>query len=74
VESGGELIAYSTQCPHLLGPLGESEVRDGIVECPWHGYRYDIRTRRCVSGANISLAPAPKVMVSAESEVVIEFH
>ena len=74
VESGGDLIAYSTLCPHLLGPLGESAVRDGIVECPWHGYRYDIRTRRCVGGANISLAPAPKVIVSAESEVVLEFR
>jgi nitrite reductase/ring-hydroxylating ferredoxin subunit len=73
VESGGNLIAYSTLCPHLLGPLGASEVRDGIVECPWHGYRYDIRTHRCVSGANISLAPAPKVIVSAESKVVLEF-
>ena len=71
VESGGDLIAYSTVCPHLLGPLGESEVRDGIIECPWHGYRYDIRTRRCVSGADISLAPAPKVTIS-QSEVVLE--
>jgi nitrite reductase/ring-hydroxylating ferredoxin subunit len=74
VESGGDLIAYSTICPHLLGPLGESEVREGIVECPWHGYRYDIRTRRCVSGGNCSLAPAPKVIVGAESEVVLEFR
>ena len=74
VENGGDLVAYSTLCPHLLGPLGESEVRDGIVECPWHGYRYDIRTRRCVSGANISLAPAPKVIVSADSEVTLEFR
>jgi nitrite reductase/ring-hydroxylating ferredoxin subunit len=74
VESGGDLIAYSILCPHLLGPLGESEIREGIVECPWHGYRYDIRTRRCVSGGNCSLAPAPKVIVSAESEVVLEFR
>ena len=74
VESGGDLIAYSTLCPHLLGPLGASEVRDGIIECPWHGYRYDIRTHRCVSGANISLAPAPKVIVSAQLEVVLKFR
>ncbi len=74
VESGGELIAYAAVCPHLLGPLGESEVRDGIVECPWHGYRYDIRTRRCVSGANCSLAPAPQVRVGADARVVLEFQ
>ena len=73
VETGGELIAYSTVCPHLLGPLGESEVRDGIVECPWHGYRYEIRTGRCVSGANCALAPAPQVRVRQDSRVVLLF-
>jgi len=74
VESGGELIAYSTLCPHLLGPLEESEVRGGMVECPWHGYRYDVRTRRCVSGANCSLAPAPQVRICADSLVMLEFR
>ena len=74
VESRGELVAYSTVCPHLLGPLGESKVRDGIVQCPWHGYIYDIRTRKCVSGANLSLATAPRVRVDADSRVVLEFR
>jgi hypothetical protein len=32
IESDGELIAYWTLCPHLLGPLAESSVRDGIIE------------------------------------------
>ncbi len=74
VEDAGDLIAYSILCPHRLGPLGESEVRDGIVECPWHGLRYDIRTRRCVSGANIILAPAPQVIVGADSKVILELR
>jgi nitrite reductase/ring-hydroxylating ferredoxin subunit len=74
VESRGELIAYSTLCPHLLGPLDGSEVRDGIVECPWHGYRYDIRTRRCVSGANCALAAAPQVIIGGDSRVMLKFR
>jgi nitrite reductase/ring-hydroxylating ferredoxin subunit len=74
VESGGELVAYSTVCPHWLGPLGESKVSDGIIECPWHGYRYDIHTRKCVSGASCSLAIAPRVRISADSCVVLEFR
>src|ERR1700719_1433056 len=73
VESGGDLIAYSTVCPHRLGPLGESEVRAGIVECPWHGYRYDIRTRQCVTGANCELVTAPRVTIGADSRVIVEF-
>ena len=74
VESAGEFVAYSTLCPHLLGPLAESQVREGIVECPWHGYRYDIRTRKCVTGANLSLAIAPRVRVGAQSRVALEFR
>jgi nitrite reductase/ring-hydroxylating ferredoxin subunit len=74
VESGGDLIAYSTVCPHRLGPLGDAEVRAGIVECPWHGYRYDIRTRQCVSGAICELAPAPKVTVGTNSRVTVGFR
>ncbi|MBV8356728.1 MAG: Rieske (2Fe-2S) protein [Deltaproteobacteria bacterium] len=74
VESRGELVAYSTVCPHLLGPLGESKVSDGIIECPWHGYRYDIHTRKCASGANCGLAIAPRVRISADSCVVLEFR
>jgi nitrite reductase/ring-hydroxylating ferredoxin subunit len=73
VESGGQLVAYSTVCPHRLGPLGESKVRDGIVECPWHGYRYDIRTRQCVSSANLSLAIPPRVRIDQDSRVILEF-
>jgi len=74
VESRGDLVAYSTVCPHLLGPLGESKVNDGIVECPWHGYAYDIRTRECVSGANLRLAIPPRVRIDMDSLVVLEFR
>lgn len=43
-EVGGELLAFSTVCPHLLGPLGDAPVVDGQVRCPWHGYCFDVRT------------------------------
>jgi len=72
IEASGELIAYEATCPHLLGPLGEGEVRNGIVECPWHGYRFDLRTLECVSGANCRLSPSPVLSIdSVTSEVVV---
>jgi hypothetical protein len=37
-------------CPHLALPLDAEPDGDGIVTCPWHGYRFDVRTGRCVSG------------------------
>ena len=41
VRKGGALCAISNVCPHQNGPLGEGIVRDGYLECPWHGYQFD---------------------------------
>jgi nitrite reductase/ring-hydroxylating ferredoxin subunit/DMSO/TMAO reductase YedYZ heme-binding membrane subunit len=41
VRKGGALYAISNVCPHQNGPLGEGMVRDGYLECPWHGYQFD---------------------------------
>ena len=67
---GGEYIAYSAICPHMLGPLDEAPVSRGIVECPWHGYQFDIRTGDCVSGQSCRLKAAPRIEVDPESRQV----
>jgi len=41
--------AYSGVCPHLLGPLCEGKIRGEEIICPWHGYRYDLVTGRCLT-------------------------
>ena len=40
----GEVKAYDGLCPHLQGPLGEGYIEDGCVECPFHAWRFDLRT------------------------------
>lgn len=37
-------------CPHLGLPLDAEPDATGVVTCPWHGYRFDVRSGRCVSG------------------------
>jgi nitrite reductase/ring-hydroxylating ferredoxin subunit len=44
VRKDGALHAMSNVCPHQNGPLGEGVVRDGYLECPWHGYQFDPKT------------------------------
>ena len=29
------------RCPHQGGPLGEGQIEEGYLLCPWHGYEYD---------------------------------
>ena len=59
----GTLIAHGTICPHWLGPLDEAMPENGILRCPWHGYRFDMRTGESVDGRGYRLAAAPRVAV-----------
>jgi phenylpropionate dioxygenase-like ring-hydroxylating dioxygenase large terminal subunit len=35
------LAALADRCPHRLVALSEGTVRDGTLECPYHGWRFD---------------------------------
>ncbi len=42
---GDEVFAIDAVCPHRRGPLDSGDLdEEGIVTCPWHGWRFDIRT------------------------------
>ena len=66
VELDGEILAHPTLCPHLGGPLDEAPLEDGCITCPWHGYRYDLRSGRCVTGQPLALEPRARVVVDRE--------
>ncbi len=75
VEIDGELFAHATQCPHRLGPLADAPVVAGCVSCPWHGYRFDVRTGRSCDDRKLQLAPAPRVRIDPVSgEVELRFE
>lgn len=50
IEIDGRCHRFSTVCPHLGASLDNADVENGVVTCPWHGYRFDVRSGRCVSG------------------------
>jgi nitrite reductase/ring-hydroxylating ferredoxin subunit len=37
----GTFYALDNTCTHRGGPLGEGELEESIVTCPWHGWQYD---------------------------------
>jgi 3-phenylpropionate/trans-cinnamate dioxygenase ferredoxin subunit len=45
-EVEGEIYALDGICTHEELPLDGGEVEDGVLECPWHGARYDVCTGR----------------------------
>ena len=64
-----ELVVFPAVCPHKLGPLHAGALRGGVVTCPWHGYRYDVRSGACVSGQSCRLNNA--VVLSEEDGVYV---
>jgi len=41
---GDEVFALSNLCRHAFGPLADGFMDGYEVMCPWHGWRYDVRT------------------------------
>lgn len=46
----GTFYALDDVCIHRGGPLGEGYVEGHKLECPWHGWQFDVKTG--ITGAN----------------------
>lgn len=51
-KEGFDLFAISAVCPHLGGPLEEGEIKEGCVTCPWHKWRFDLKSGHCENVSN----------------------
>jgi nitrite reductase/ring-hydroxylating ferredoxin subunit len=45
----GEFFAIENFCPHRGAPLADGIICGHVVECGWHGWRFDVRTGRCLT-------------------------
>lgn len=59
---GGRWVAFDAVCPHQGGRLDDSLLDDGIVTCPWHGYRFDVETGENLGGQCGDLSPVGEVI------------
>ncbi len=72
VKIDDRLHAYSAECPHMLAPLSEVPVdQEGCITCPWHGYRFDIRTGEVTNGKDLTLTPDFKVTLTDQHHVIV---
>lgn len=50
----GEIYALDNTCPHAGGPLGEGCLDGDIIACPWHGWKFNIRSGECLKNPSPS--------------------
>ena len=67
---GDEVCAYRNQCLHQESPLAGGIVRDGVLMCPLHFWRYEARTGRVTTGTT-KLERFPVEIVDGEATVVL---
>ena len=52
----GKFYAISDVCVHRGGPLGQGELHDTVVTCPWHGWQYDVTTGKVTQNPTMGVA------------------
>jgi chlorite dismutase len=70
---GGTYFAVSDRCTHGRASLSEGRVVDAgacILECPWHGGRFELRTGRPAAGPPSVPLKTYRVKVSGEQILV----
>lgn len=68
----GELCALDGRCLHKGGSLAEGTVRDGIVTCPLHFWRYELRTGVRLGASGLRLACHPVRVREGRVEVAVD--
>lgn len=67
VNADGTFYAVDNTCLHRGGPLGDGELDGLILTCPWHGWRWDVKTGANTNSPAVTLTCYP---VSVEDGAV----
>ncbi len=54
----GEFNAISGVCNHVGGPLGEGSLEGEFVKCPWHNWKFHVRTGEGEPGSEEDRVPS----------------
>jgi nitrite reductase/ring-hydroxylating ferredoxin subunit len=57
---GGRFYALDNNCPHNGGPLAKGTLDGSVLQCPWHGWRWDVTNgKNCWPGSAWRAARLP---------------
>jgi len=55
IRIGEELHGIEDDCKHMCASLAKGAVRDGVITCPWRGWRYDVESGQCLTDDKFKL-------------------
>ena len=65
----GEFYAIDNICPHVGGVLHAGKQEGGIIVCPIHQWKFDVKTGKCIWPGECELATFP-LKVSGDNILV----
>lgn len=65
----GSYYAIRNTCTHMGGPLAQGKLEGHVVECPWHGSRFDLATGEVKRGP--AQTPEPVFEVKIEGTAIL---
>ncbi len=68
---GGEFFAVENFCPHRGAPLADGLLRGHVVECNWHGWRFDLRSGQCLTRDNSHIESYDVVIEEGWIKIVV---
>jgi len=65
VRQGGVVLALAATCTHMGGPLGDGDVDDDCIRCPWHASMFRLDDGSVARGPATAPQPVFEVRVEA---------
>src|SRR5579859_6591351 len=59
LRADGQIRALDSRCPHMGYPLSQGTVRDGVLRCHWHHWRFDLASGGCFTEGGDDVAVFP---------------
>src|SRR5262245_29877045 len=77
VRKGEEVHALDDRCPHQGYPLSQGSVRDGVLTCEWHNWKFDLASGGCIFGGEpvrryATMVEAGRLLVNAAVDTPAE--
>jgi nitrite reductase/ring-hydroxylating ferredoxin subunit/Fe-S cluster biogenesis protein NfuA len=69
---GSIVTCFQNACAHLGLALDDGDVEDGIITCPFHGFRYDLSSGECLTAPAVQLQPHAVRVVGSRIEVRLQ--
>lgn len=62
LRADGQIRALDSRCPHMGYPLSQGTIKEGVLRCHWHHWRFDLASGGCFTDGGDDVAVFPLVI------------